>query len=319
MKSTFNTLAFFSLILMNVLPAQADGEYLGGTRDTTRGRDLAYDQSSSSDHSSRSDSKLVSIENASPERRAAALGHYSRAKTMLLDALDEFARAEQIAQPNQVLISSAWRASVEMQSRDLDRIINPEARVSVSGARFEASNSGIRLPGARKTYTPKPAVEKISKKKLRKPAPSYSRAKMSEDSPAEVSVESKKTPKENTSGSLIVDRPDSRKFVETSDSKDNSPVTSDESRPVPSEVKTQETEVPAVELPLNSTDTSDTVTSDKISQKIEEKMIEKNPSDKIEQVKVQDEEKTTTVNDEAALRDRLNKLAEQLSTQENAK
>jgi hypothetical protein len=81
---------------------------------------------------------------AVPERREAAEGHYSRARTLLLEALAEFERARDIARPDLLMNSEEWRSSVVARAKELDKVLNPQPRVVRGGFRAEAVPSLLR-------------------------------------------------------------------------------------------------------------------------------------------------------------------------------
>lgn len=85
---------------------------------------------------------------ASKERREAALAHYSRARSMLLESLAEFERARDIARPDLIIDSEAWRNTLVSRARELDRVLEPQARASASGARLDSAPSLTREEAA---------------------------------------------------------------------------------------------------------------------------------------------------------------------------
>jgi hypothetical protein len=109
---------------------------------------------------------------ASEERRDAALGHYARARTMLVEALAEFEQGREIARPDMLLDSEQWRLSIISRTEELNRLLDPQPKVTRSGTRFRASPHLIkrerdRLPevldGAKDSnmHTEEEQVEKI--------------------------------------------------------------------------------------------------------------------------------------------------------------
>lgn len=63
--------------------------------------------------------------------------HFIRAKSLLLSALKEF---DEGTKGNQELSmnSAAWRAEIIDRANELERVISPRARMSTTGAKFEA-------------------------------------------------------------------------------------------------------------------------------------------------------------------------------------
>ncbi len=83
-------------------------------------------------------------EYASSERAAAAIGHYARARAMLVEALAEFEEGRRIARPDMLLDSEEWRLSIVSRTEELNRVLDPQPRVTRSGARFRAVKQLIK-------------------------------------------------------------------------------------------------------------------------------------------------------------------------------
>lgn len=81
---------------------------------------------------------------ASEERRAAAVGHYARARSLLLEALAEFERGRRIARPDSLVKADIWRSAIEQRAEELDRLLDPQPRTVRSGARFTESRALLR-------------------------------------------------------------------------------------------------------------------------------------------------------------------------------
>lgn len=84
---------------------------------------------------------------ASSERSKIALGHYARARAMLVEALSEFEQAEKLARPDLLIDSSAWRTAIVTRAEELNRVLDPHPRISRHGVRFKASSLLVREPG----------------------------------------------------------------------------------------------------------------------------------------------------------------------------
>ena len=92
----------------------------------------------------------VSAENyASAERSSAAIGHYARARTMLVEALSEFEEARRLARPDMLIDVEQWRSTIVSRTEDLNRVLDPKPRVTRDGARFKANPSLIRRESER--------------------------------------------------------------------------------------------------------------------------------------------------------------------------
>lgn len=86
----------------------------------------------------------VAEEYASSERSQAALGHYSRARAMLVEALAEFEEGRRIARPDMVLDAEEWRLSIVSRTEELNRVLDPQPKITKSGVRFKAVGRMIR-------------------------------------------------------------------------------------------------------------------------------------------------------------------------------
>ncbi|MCB0344399.1 MAG: hypothetical protein KDD66_04755 [Bdellovibrionales bacterium] len=84
---------------------------------------------------------------ASAERVSAARGHYARARTLLVEALAEFERGRRIARPDILLDPEEWRLSVVSRTEELNRVLDPQPRVTRSGTRFKANSLLIQTGG----------------------------------------------------------------------------------------------------------------------------------------------------------------------------
>jgi len=80
--------------------------------------------------------KPVGLEYASPADASAATGHYARSRTMLIAAINEFDKGYRIARPDALINSAAWRASLIDRAEELERLLDPQPRVTERGSRF---------------------------------------------------------------------------------------------------------------------------------------------------------------------------------------
>ncbi len=62
-----------------------------------------------------------------------AVGHYSRARQLLLMALKEFDRGAGIASPETILDQEKWRVKLGELADDLTVVISPQPRISKEG------------------------------------------------------------------------------------------------------------------------------------------------------------------------------------------
>jgi len=81
---------------------------------------------------------------ASVERHNIAIGHYARARALLVEALAEFEEGRHVAQPDLLLDTERWRSSVISRTEELNRLLDPQPRVTRSGVQFKANSALIR-------------------------------------------------------------------------------------------------------------------------------------------------------------------------------
>lgn len=87
------------------------------------------------------------IEAVEGERLAEAVGHYARARSLLLAAIREFDTGKKIATPDAILDSAEWRSSLIDRATELERILDPQPKITRGGVRF---NPDPRLLGEAK-------------------------------------------------------------------------------------------------------------------------------------------------------------------------
>ncbi|MCC6953079.1 MAG: hypothetical protein IT290_03080 [Deltaproteobacteria bacterium] len=137
-----------------------------------------------------------------PERRAASLAHYARARTMLLESLAEFERARDIARPDLLIDGEQWRNNVISRAQELDRVLNPQPRSVAGGVALPNASSLTRetAVGGRedkahaalsRVKTPVGARVEVSRGRLAGPAKAVAPkvASKTVDKPAQVKIE----------------------------------------------------------------------------------------------------------------------------------
>lgn len=87
----------------------------------------------------------ANIEAAEGETLAKAVGHYARARSLLIEAVREFDRGAKTAKPDAILDSEEWRSSLVSRAEDLERILSPQPRVTKGGVKFEANTSLLNV------------------------------------------------------------------------------------------------------------------------------------------------------------------------------
>jgi hypothetical protein len=81
---------------------------------------------------------------ATEQRRNAAIGHYARARAMLVEALAEFEQGRKFARPDLLVDPEEWRLNVISRTEELNRIIDPKPKVTIDGVVFKANPLLIR-------------------------------------------------------------------------------------------------------------------------------------------------------------------------------
>ncbi len=89
----------------------------------------------------------IPVQKAEGEKLSIATGHYSRARSLLIAAIREFDEGLKVVNPDALLDSQAFRASLLERSKDLERVLDPQPRVSKSGVRYQPDS---RLLGGAK-------------------------------------------------------------------------------------------------------------------------------------------------------------------------
>ena len=78
------------------------------------------------------------LERANNEDLAAAIGHYARARSLLIAAVNEFDRGYKLARPDSLLDPKAWRSDVVFRAEDLEKVLSPQPRATRGGVKYEA-------------------------------------------------------------------------------------------------------------------------------------------------------------------------------------
>jgi hypothetical protein len=81
---------------------------------------------------------------ASRERSTVARAHMSRARTLLVEALAEFEESKKYARPDMLIDSEDWRLRVISLTEQLNRVVDPQPRVTREGAVFRTPPRFIR-------------------------------------------------------------------------------------------------------------------------------------------------------------------------------
>lgn len=74
------------------------------------------------------------------EQLATAMGHFERARSLLIAAVQEFDRGLKLSNPSPLLKSSQWRNTVIDQAASLEKVLAPRPRTTESGIKFQADS-----------------------------------------------------------------------------------------------------------------------------------------------------------------------------------
>jgi hypothetical protein len=127
-------------------------------------------------------------EYAGAERTQAAMGHYARARTLLVEAMREFDQGKEIARPDLILNSETWKSGVSARADELNHIISPQARETTGGTRFKENHSILneKFDQPKKVASAPRLVKKAEKRQIlvsaEKKESNTARARMTVDS-----------------------------------------------------------------------------------------------------------------------------------------
>ena len=85
---------------------------------------------------------------ATQESETEAIAHYARSRALLVAALNEFDHGRKIARPDDLLDPVRWRNTLIDRAEDLERVLDPQPRVTKGGIKFSADPR--LLPEAKK-------------------------------------------------------------------------------------------------------------------------------------------------------------------------
>jgi len=84
--------------------------------------------------------KGISIDEAQSSRLSAAIGHFSRARHLLISAVHEFDAGTKIANPDLLLDSNTWRKEVLRQASELEVVLAPQAAQAKGGIKYQGDS-----------------------------------------------------------------------------------------------------------------------------------------------------------------------------------
>lgn len=80
----------------------------------------------------------TSLETATRGDLSKAMGHFSRARNLVIAAVREFDAGLKITNPDALIDSAAWRNSLIGRAEELEAVLAPQPRVSTGGVKYEA-------------------------------------------------------------------------------------------------------------------------------------------------------------------------------------
>jgi len=78
----------------------------------------------------------LGIEAVQGEKLAEAVGHYARARSLLLAAIREFDSGKRIATPDVLIDSAEWRAALIDRATELEKVLDPQPKLTNGGVRY---------------------------------------------------------------------------------------------------------------------------------------------------------------------------------------
>lgn len=78
----------------------------------------------------------VALEHAKGEKLATAVGHFARARSLLIAAVNEFDKGNRMVNPSALINTSEWRNSLIDRAEDLERVLDPQPRANRTGVSF---------------------------------------------------------------------------------------------------------------------------------------------------------------------------------------
>jgi hypothetical protein len=78
----------------------------------------------------------VKLEHAKGEKLATAVGHFARARSLLIAAVNEFDKGNKMVNPSALINTTEWRNSLIDRAEDLERVLDPQPRANRTGVAF---------------------------------------------------------------------------------------------------------------------------------------------------------------------------------------
>ena len=82
----------------------------------------------------------MTLEKAEGTTLAAATGHFARARSLIIAAIQEFDAGTALASPDAILNSTEWRKSLINRAEELEHILDPQPQITRGGVRYSADS-----------------------------------------------------------------------------------------------------------------------------------------------------------------------------------
>ena len=86
------------------------------------------------------DGGSATLHSASSDDLAAAIGHYARARSLLIAAVNEFDSGYKLAKPDALIDSKQWRNTLISRAEEMERVLAPQPRVTRGGIKYQADS-----------------------------------------------------------------------------------------------------------------------------------------------------------------------------------
>ena len=93
------------------------------------------------------------IQKAEGEVLSAGIGHYSRSRSLLIAAIREFDEGLKVVNPDALLDASRFRADLIDRAKELERVLDPQPRVSRGGVAYQPDSRLIGQSEKKKAST----------------------------------------------------------------------------------------------------------------------------------------------------------------------
>lgn len=86
------------------------------------------------------------------ERESAAIGHFARARALLIEAIAEFELGKSISDPSLIIDTERWRGNIVLRAEELNRVVAPKPKITRQGIEYGENSQliGFDRPSAQK-------------------------------------------------------------------------------------------------------------------------------------------------------------------------